>query len=410
MLADVARLARGQLRLPVDALLMSWRARSLIFVGVLFAAILLPYLALSAYLAQPLAHWDPLWYHDAIVGFTIQNHGFTMLNLPETLQKVNGYVRLGEMTQLWMVIFADRRLADMTNLLFAPAIATATYALARRYAEPLIAMGWGVAVVISPTCAGLLQSTYVDPQYGALLLGAILFATVDQPRITDGLLGGLALALTIGSKGLALIPVPVIGVIGAWALLRAHWHHRRAAAIAAVAGGVVAVLLVGATTYLRNYWTFHNPLWPDMRVDIDALGIHWPGLGPWSGDSRQSGMPVNVNESLSGLLEHLYALPWSIKGMYFDQTIEYGIGFIWIVIPLGVAAFFACWAQAIRLRRAGAQAAPAVRPPTRLALIMAAIVAGSPALWGPRYHIGGMGVLMALAAWLHGASAARSPR
>lgn len=407
MLSDVARLARGQLRLPMDALVMSWRARSLIFVGVLFAAILLPYLALTAYLAQPLPHWDPLWYHDTMVGFTIQNHGFAMLNLPETLQKVNGYVRLGEMTQLWMVIFADRRLADMTNLLFAPAIATATYALARRYAEPLIAIGWGVAVVISPTCAGLLHSTYVDPQYGALLLGAILFATVDRPRISDGLLGGVALALTIGSKGLALIPVPVIGVIGAWALLRDHWYDRRRAAIAVVAGSVVAVLAVAATTYLRNYWTFHNPIWPDMRVEIDALGIHWPGLGPWSGASPvQGGIRVNVNEPLPNLLEHLFALPWSIKGMYFDQTIEYGIGFIWIVIPLGVAAFFACWVQAIRSRMAGAPTPPPVQPPLRLAVIMAAIVAGSPALWGPRYHIGGMGVLMALAAWLTG----RPPR
>ena len=407
-LAEVGRLARGQLRLPMDALVMSWRARSLIFVGVLFAAILLPYLAMSAYLGQPLPHWDPLWYHDTMVGFTIQNHGFVMMPaLPETLQKVNGYVRLGEMTQLWMVVFADRRLADITNLLFAPAIATATYALARRYAEPVIAIGWAVAVVISPTCAGLLQSTYVDPQYGALLLGAVLFATVDQPRIADGLLGGLALALTLGSKGLALVPVPVIGVIGAWALLRAHWYDRRRAAIATVAGGIAAVLLVGATTYLRNYWTFHNPLWPDMRVDIDALGIHWPGLGPWLGDSsRPGGQRVNVNEPLPSLLDHLYALPWSVKGMYFDQAIEYGIGFIWIVIPLGVAAFFACWVQAIRLRGAGATAAPAVQPPTRLALIMAAIVAGSPALWGPRYHIGGMGVLMALAAWLTG----RPPR
>ncbi len=406
-LAVVLRLARGQLRLPVDALVMSWRARSLIFVGVLFAAVLLPYMALSAYLAQPLPHWDPLWYHDTMVGFTIQNHGFAMVPLPDTLQKVNGYVRLGEMTQLWMVIFADRRLADITNILFAPAIATATYALARRYADPLIAIGWGVAVVISPTCAGLLHSTYVDPQYGALMLGAILFATQDQPRCADGLLAGLALALTIGSKGLALIPVPVIGAVGAWALLRAHWHDRRGAAIATVAGGAIAVLIVAATTYLRNYWAFHNPLWPDMRLDIPSLGIHWPGMGPWSGESpQQGGMKVNLNEPLPSLIEHLYALPWSIKGMFFDQAIEYGIGFIWIVIPLGVAAFVACWVQVVRSRRAGPGGAATVQPPALLALIMAGIVAGSPALWAPRYHIAGMGVLMALAAWLTG----RPPR
>jgi len=408
---EVGRTFTGLLRLPIDALVLSWQARSLIFVGVLFAALLLPYLALSGYLAQPLPHWDPLWYHDTMVGFTIQNHGFEMVDLPDTLQKVNGYVRLGEMTQLWMVIFADRRLADITNLLFAPAIAASTYALARRHADQLLAVGWGVAVVVMPACAGLLHSTYVDPQYGALLLAATLFATVPSPRLSDGLLASLALALTIGSKGLALIPVPVLGAIGAYLLLRAHWRGRRRAAFAVVLGGAAAVLLVASTTYLRNYWAFHNPLWPDMRVDVDALGIHWPGQGPWSEESaRQGGMKVNLNEPLAKLLDHLYALPWSVKGMFFDQTIEYGIGMIWVAFPLGAVAFVACVVAAAaapaRARRRPDGAAPAAPVPLALALVLATLVAGSPALWGPRYHIGAVGVLGALVAWFTG----RPPR
>ena len=130
---DTARAFVGVLRLPFDALVLSARPFRFVFVGVLFATLLLPYLAVSAYLGQALSKWDPLWYHDTMVGFAIQNHGFAMVDVPRTLQKVNGYVRLGEMTQLWLVIFADRRLADITNLLFAPAIAAAAYALARRY-------------------------------------------------------------------------------------------------------------------------------------------------------------------------------------------------------------------------------------------------------------------------------------
>ena len=405
LLRDVAGLMRGQLRLPVDALLLTWRARSLIFVGVVFAAILLPYLGISAYLAQPLPHWDPLWYHDTMVGFTIQNHGFAMVNLPDTLQKVNGYVRLGEMTQLWMVIFADRRLADVTNLLFAPAIAAGTYVLARRHAGQLLAVGWGIAVVIMPTTADLLHSTYVDPQYAALLLGSVVFATVAPPRLRDGALASLGLALTIGSKGLALVPVPVVGIIGAWLMLRAHWHHRRRAALAIVVGGVALIVLVASTTYLRNYWAFHNPLWPDLRVDIEALGIHWPGQGPWSAESaHQGGLTVNLNEPALKLLDHLYALPWSIHGMFFDQAIEYGIGVIWIVFPLGAVAFVACLVLAIRGRLWPADGADPARPrvPIFIALALAAIVVGSPALWGPRYHIAGVGLLMALVAWFTG--------
>jgi hypothetical protein len=43
-----------------------------------------------------------------------------------------------------------------------------------------------------------------------------------------------------------------------------------------------------------------------------------------------------------------------------------------------------------------------VRPPLALALIVAGLVAGSPALWTARYHIAGVGILTALIAWLTG--------
>jgi hypothetical protein len=408
VLRDAARTGWGVLRLPIDALTLAWRARSLIFVGVAFAALLLPYLAVSAYLAQPLPHWDPLWYHDTMVGFTIQNHGFAMVDLPDTLQKVNGYVRLGEMTQLWLVIFADRRLADITNLLFAPAIIGAVYVMARRYTSQLLAVGWGVAVVLTPTCAGLLHSTYVDPQYGALLLGSVVFATMDPPRLRYGWLASLGLALTIGSKGLALVPVPVAGLLGAGVILHAHWRQRRGAAIATVLGGLALIVAMAATTYLRNYWAFHNPIWPDLRVDIPALGIHWPGLGPWSAESaNQTGSKVDVNEAYAQLFDHLFALPWSVKGMFFDQAIEYGIGIIWIAIPLGAVAFVACLIVTIRAHLAPPLGSPAARTPILIALVLAAVVKGSPALWGPRYHIAGVGFLVTLVAWLTRRSGAR---
>ena len=163
--------------MPFEALALTYRPRRFIFVGVAFTALLMLYLAVSAYLGQPLPRWDPLWYHDTIVGFTIQEHGFSMVDLPDTLQKVNGYVRLCEMTQLWLVIFADRRLADLTNLLFAPAIAAATYVMARRYTTRVLAIGWGIAVVLMPACSTYLQSTYVDPQNAALVLGGVVFST-----------------------------------------------------------------------------------------------------------------------------------------------------------------------------------------------------------------------------------------
>jgi hypothetical protein len=387
----------GVLRMPFEALSLCARPIRFVFVGVAFVSLLVPYLAVSAYLGQPLPHWDPLWYHDTIVGFTLQNHGFAMVDLPDTLQKVNGYVRLCEMTQLWMVIFADRRLADLTNILFAPAIAAATYLMARRYTERVLAIGWGAAIIAMQACASYLHSTYVDPQNAALVLGAIVFATVARPRLRDGALAGVGLALSIGSKGLALVSVPIVGAIGAVALLHTHWHTRRRAAVAIVVGSAVLVVATAATTYWRNYHAFHNPLWPDLRVEIPSLHIHWPGMGPWTGEQR--GQPVNLNESLPRLLDHLYALPWSVKGMFFDQAVEYGIGVVWIAVPLGLFAFATVFIVALR-RRLAHPSVEGAAPPLAIAIILGVMVAGSPALWGPRYHTPHVALVFVLVAWL----------
>lgn len=391
-------LGRGLSRMPFEALALSYRARSFIFLGVAFAALLVPYLAVCAYFGQPLPKWDPLWYHDAIVGFTLQNHGFAMVDLPDTLQKVNGYVRLCEMTQLWLVIFTDRRLADLANILYAPCIAAATYAMARRYTGRLTAIGWGVAVILMPACAQYMQGTYVDVENAGLVLGGVLFATVDRPRLRDGALASLGLALAVGSKGLALVSAPTAGIVAAVLLLRAHWHRRRRAAIAVVAAGAALIVGTASLTYVRNYLAFHNPLWPDMRVEIPSLGIHWPGMGPWAGENGQGGTPVNLNESLPRLLDHLYALPWSIKGMYFDQAVEYGIGIVWIAVPLGALGFFTTLLVAWK-RRFVRLSTPEAAPPLAIALILAVMIAGSPALWGPRYHTPHVGLLVVLVAW-----------
>jgi hypothetical protein len=397
---ETARAFAGLLRIPLEALALSARPPRFVFLGVAFAAVLLPYLAVSAYLGQPLPRWDPLWYHDTIVGFTIQNHGFAMVDLPDTLQKVNGYVRLGEMTQLWLVIFADRRLADMANLLFAPAIAAATYALARRHTSRVLAIGWGVAVILMPACAYYLHGTYVDPQNAALVLGGILFATVERPRLGDGALAGLGLALAIGSKALALVSVPIAGLVGAVLLLRAHWRARRGAAIAVVVGGAVLVVATASVTYLRNYLAFHNPFWPDMRVDVPSLGIHWPGQGPWTSEAGQGGgVPLNLNESLPSLLNHLFALPFSVHGMWFDQAVEYGIGIVWVALPLGVVGFLAVFVVAVRRRLGYFAAVNEPAPPLAIAIILGVMVAGSPALWGPRYHVQHVALLIVLVAW-----------
>src|SRR5262249_12858424 len=160
--------------------------------------------------------------------------------------------RLGEMTQLWLVIFTDRRLADACNLLFAPSLVASVFVLARRYTSPVISLGWALSVLLMPACANLFHGTFIDPQNAALLLGGIVFGTIERPRLRDAWLAALGLAMGIASKGLALVPVPVAGVITVVAVLRTHWSTRRREALATVVGGLVLIVGLAATTYLRN--------------------------------------------------------------------------------------------------------------------------------------------------------------
>jgi hypothetical protein len=396
LLGDTVGAARGLLRLPADAVALTFRARSLVLVGVVFAIGLVAYLAVNAYLAAPLPMWDALWYHEPMVGFTIQNHGFAIADVPYSgLHKANAYPRLGEMTQLWLVLFTDRRYADFANLLFAPALAAAVYVLARRHAGPVISIGWGVAVLVMPACANLLQQTMIDPLSAAMLLGGILFATRDPLRLRDAWLAALGLALAVGSKVLSLAPAAVAGVIAAVLVIRAHPGRRRAA-VATVAGGFALVALMAASIYLRNYLVFHNPFWPDMRVEIPALGIHWPGESEWGAPAP--GHSVNMNESVVELVGQTLALPGSVKSISFGAVADYGIGMAWIAFPLGAIAFVACLVAALRRRRRRND--DGQRPPLAIALILAVMVIASPALWAPRYHIAAVGLVAALVAWL----------
>jgi hypothetical protein len=196
--------------------------------------------------------------------------------------------------------------------------------------------------------------------------------------------------------------VPIIGLVGIVTLLRAHRGARRGAAVAVVLGGVALVLAMASATYLRNYFKFHNPFWPDMRVDVPALKIHWPGEGPLLGGTevgKANGLPVNLNEPFPKLMEHLFALPWTVKGMYFDQAVEYGIGVVWVAFPLGAVALLLVFWLAFR-RGLGHLPSDEAAPPLALALILGVMVAGSPALWSPRYHPAHVGMLFALIAWL----------
>ncbi|HVZ75134.1 MAG TPA: hypothetical protein VHJ20_22280 [Polyangia bacterium] len=403
-LADTRVLAREIIRAPLDAVRLLTREKSPAFPGVVFACGLVVYLVVAAFLLPAYVSWDVLWYHEPIVGFTIQNHGFAIVDLPPTLQKIVAYPRLAEMTQLWFVIFGGRRLLDVTNLVFAPALAAAVFALCRRVgAQRATALAWGAAIVVMPACANLLQSNFVDPQAAALLVAAFLFATRAPLTTPDATLAALGLALAVGAKPQSLAPVALLGVVTAVRVARAPGVAKRAVVVGA--GGAL-ILLVAGSTYVRNWIAFHNPFWPDLKVDVPALGIHWPGLVSWFPQAgNANGWSLNLNEPPWELFGDMLSLPWTIKKRYIGESTDYGIGVAWIVVPLGVVAW-ACGALRLaratlaRVRRQPLELSPADVTVFSAVAVVALVLAVSPAWWAARYHISTIALVVVLVARL----------
>ncbi len=396
------------LALPRDALLECLKRGNLLVLVAVFLGIgLATWAAVTTWYAPSWGQWDALWYHEPMIGWAIQNHGFQMVDLPMSAQKANGYPRVIEMTQLWFVVFTDRRLLELTNSIFAPVLAVATYASCRRYTrDKVAAMGWGAALLVSPVVSILLQTMYVDIHYAAFLVAATYFATRPDFRIRDAWLTSLCLALAIGSKSMALVPVPIIGVIAAARLIVAHGRTQRRATIAAIGGGMVAIGGMAATTYLRNYLAFHNPLWPDVQVDIPSLGIHWPGFAPMY--AKGGGTTIDMNLPLTTLTRDLLAIPYSKSGSYIYQLFDYGFHVPYVMVPLATLSFVGALLtfghRAFRRRR-GVPVASRGETSWNVLLVgfvALAMLVTSPALWSARYNIACVSLLSILCSWLGG--------
>jgi hypothetical protein len=395
------RLLVGIFRMPLDALTLTWRERSPVFVGVSFALVFLIWTAFTVYLAPSYRHWDALWYHEPMTGFTIQNRGFAPLTDYGLPPKINGYPRMCQMTQLWFGLLSDRRLIELPNVLFGPALICATYKLSLRFSRTTtLAVGWGAALLAMPANAHLMQTTLVDPHTSALVLASAHF-TLRRPLAKPHVvLASLALGLAVGGKVLTLVPVGVLLSILCVRVLRSSAIGWRG--VAALACCLPAVAM-GLFTYVRNWINFNNPFWPDLKVNVPALGIDWPGEFSWQPTDDNYRTGLNINLPPGEFLEYLFARPWSMDRWHFARIFEYGAGVAWVLLPLGLVALL----LAIPFRIADQWKAPAgsrVRAASTdaclIAVLIAAILLTSPALWAPRYHIATVGLLSALFSWL----------
>lgn len=417
------RLILEMFTLPRDAIRECIRKGNLLIAAAVFFAVALSiWTAIQSWYVSSWGQWDALWYHEPMIGWAIQNHGFDVIPLPMSAQKTNGYPRLVEMTQMWFVIFTDRRLVEIANSIFAPVLAVATYMLSRRFTRDRVAaMGWGACILVSPVVSNLLQTVYVDVQYAAFVMAAAYFATREPMRLRDTLLTSACLMLAMGAKSMALVPVPVIGLIALVRVLKGNFRPRKKATLATVFGGLVMIGLMFSATYVKNYVKFHNPLWPDIKVDIDRFDIHWPGLVPMFGASSTK---VEVNfgippMSFQTLVTELYAIPYSKSGSYYYQLFDYGPYFAWVLVPVSAIAMAVAFVTLLRplgrrlwarIRRRPAPETPpgeakviaTTRNMLLVALIGLALWWTTPAIWGARYNIAGMALMMVACAWLGG--------
>lgn len=401
---------RDVLLLPFRAAWETLKSRSLVGLGFLFGAGFLVSTAIAVYFAPNWRDWDCLWYHESMVGFTIQNHGFRVVDLPPYLQKINGYQRFGEMTQLWFGIWAGRPLVEAANLVFTPVLMGSVYLFAKRYTRDRVAsIAWAFAFLLVPGNARLLQSTMVDPHATALFVAATFYASEKDLRPRDAWLAIVALTMAIGTKTFLLIPGFVLAVLLLVRLVR-HRKELGGRTTAAIVGGGSA-LLVGmvAFTHLRNYLNFKNPVWPDLTVDLPKLGIHWQGQAVLFDPNLPTTQRVNANVDMGDLYDKIVALPWTNTwGDHSWQIADYGPGVSWFLWPVGtlVALFVpmlvardVVWKRLLKRPIDEARAAR-TRLATMLALPTLVAFMASPALYIGRYHTAMVGLLFGLVAWV----------
>jgi hypothetical protein len=311
------------------------REHPLVGLAAIFCLALELWSVAMALLAPSWRSFDALWYHEPIIGLAIQQRGLAWADLPFSVgQLANTMLRAGELTGLWFVLFAGRRLVDLANTLFHPAMVLAVYVLVRRVSSArATAAGWALVVGLVPAFVGQLQSSYVDVQASALVLAALVLVT--RPRLAARHVGAswLALALAAATKLTNAIPAALLGLV---LLVRA----RRAWAVQAA--GVVGVLLLLATTMVPNATHYGNPFYP-IAVRAPALGLDWEGV---SGSGKRGFAWQHLRfvyrvPGTQGDWRQFGDIPYHLPPHYVQEYLPpYNHGYVvpWLVFPFGLVA------------------------------------------------------------------------
>ena len=396
----------GIARMPGQGLAEAWRTRSAVLPCLVACGVVFVWCLAAAYLAPSWREWDALWYHEPIVGFAIQNHGFAPVELPlGGMQKINGYPRASEMLSLWLAMYGGRALIDMPNVLLMPMLFASVCAMARRLgSDRLTSAGWAAVACLIPANVELLQTIYVDPALAAFVAAGAMFVLRWPPRSREALLGAAAMAIAANVKVSGVFAVVPLAVVAVVAQLKGS-AGRRGRALATLAAGAGIIVALSSATYLANLRKYHNPVWPDLRVQVPSLGIDWPGNGAFGvvrSESTAQGGGVTKNVPLPQLFGDMYMFPGRLKDDEQRYIHMYGMGVPWVLLP---AALFVALRLAGSLLRRGALDPRARR---RLFEVLALLFVCSVCLLlstnraTPRYQLATIAMWVPVVAWTFG--------
>lgn len=349
-LAGVARDPRGParaadalsdlIRLPVEAVRLTWHERSPAVLGAVGVPLVSAVSLYFAYLAAS-SSWDGLWYHEPMVGWALAHHGFALVEVPTGMEWVNGYPRFAENLMLWACAFWDRRFIDGVPSVMGLVAWLGVYVLSRRVTRSrAIALGVSSVIVTMPAAVLQMRSTYIDLVVLAAFLPALHFATrgwgVAAPapgrpfRRVDAWMTGIAIGCYASTKSNAPLFASFLLLAALASTIGACRRERSIRVLVHALGALALMLALVAPTYVRNWEVHHNPVWP-LRVHVEAAGIDF--VGPSDFGNMQTTFTENLTE--------MYGRPAPPGQDYYDTRHHaYGYGLTYLGIPLFLVAFF----------------------------------------------------------------------
>lgn len=260
----------------------SWRRVALfapwpLWPAIIFAAAVLAFrLALAA--ALPFDSWDGMSYHLPILLRWLQQGSF---DLTGWLGPARYFPWNGELLSAWITLLdgAHMEPAKITQALSMPLWTAAGAVLGRRLAGARWALPAALALVSLPIALIHAGITYVDLVYSAFWLAAASAALcLERTRHPAYLLlFAAAFGLAAGTKSTLYFQLPLL-IAPLWTLLEDDKLLGRALRLAPLLLALTA--LTGATSYLHNWWTTGDPIYPySFKLGVVTIfrGIMAPG-------------------------------------------------------------------------------------------------------------------------------------